>query len=273
MVLRILVTGAAGHLGGKLSQHLSELGHVVTGLDLVPRTGSVAINPVDLSRLDPELQSHFEGQDVVVHLAADRSPQSGWSTVTPHNIDAVLNVFEAARRAQVARVVFASSNWVLGGYRFQCNRLAADTPPDPVNPYGMSKLAGERIGAHFAAAHGMTVICTRIGWTQWTHDNQPGPHMAMGTWGQEMWLSDHDFLEGMTAAATAPAQGFAIVNLMSDNPGMRWSLEETRRVLGFSPKDGARAQRPLRVRLTEIGARLTQVTIPGLVKRLSGRDW
>ena len=210
---------------------------------------------------------------MVVHLAADRSPESGWSTVIPHNIDAVLNVFEASRRAHVARVVFASSNWVLGGYRFQRNRLAADTPPDPINRYGISKLMGERVGAHFAAAHGMTVICVRIGWTQWTHANQPGPHMAMGRWGQEMWLSDRDFLDGMTAAATVPAQGYAVVNLMSDNPGMRWSLQETRHVLGFSPKDGARAQCPLRVRLAEIGARLTQVALPALVKRLSGRYW
>lgn len=231
--MRILVTGAAGHLGGKLLGHLSSIGHTVTGLDLRPMSGPLPVHATDLTQLDIKLQSHFDGQDVVVHLAADRSPASEWSTIIPHNLDAVLNVFEAARRANVARLVFASSNWVLGGYRFKGGRLQSDTVPDPVNPYGMSKLMGERVGAHFAAAHGMTVICARIGWTQWTHDNRPGPHMAMGAWGQEMWLSDRDFLDGMAAAATAPAQGFAIINLMSDNPGMRWSLEETRRILGF----------------------------------------
>ena len=270
---RILVTGAAGHLGGKLLRHLSEAGHLVTGLDLMAKTGAEPVHAADQCRLDSAVQSHFEGQDVVVHLAADRSPVSQWDTVVPNNIDAVLNVFEAARRARVARVVFASSNWVLGGYRFRRNRLQADTVPNPVNPYGMSKLMGERIGAHFAAAHGITVICTRIGWTQWTHDNQPGAHLAMGAWGQQMWLSDRDFLNGMAAAATAPTQGFAIVNLMSDNPGMRWSLDETRRVLGFSPIDGAKAQRLLRVRLTEMGARFSQSTIPDFLKRLSGQDW
>ena len=271
--MRILVTGAAGHLGGKLLGHLSEVGHTVRGLDLTPKSGPLPVHAADLSQLDAKLQSYFEGQDVVVHLAADRSPTSQWSTVIPHNMDAVLNVFEAARRGNVARVVFASSNWVLGGYRFKRDFLNSDTVPDPINPYGMSKLMGERIGAHFAAAHGMTVICTRIGWTQWTHDNQPGAHMAMGTWGQEMWLSDRDFLDGMTAAATVAAQGFTSVNLMSDNPGMRWSLDETRRILGFSPQDGAKAQRSFRVRLTETSAKLMRGTLPDLLKRLAGRDW
>jgi nucleoside-diphosphate-sugar epimerase len=83
--------------------------------------------------------------------------------VIPHNIDAVLSLFEAARSAGVPRV-FASSNWVLGGHRFGRGPLGAATEPAPLNPYGMSKLMGERIGAHFAAVHGMTVVCIRIGW-------------------------------------------------------------------------------------------------------------
>ncbi len=188
-------------------------------------------------------------------------------------MDAVLNLFEAARQAGVPRVVFASSNWVMGGRRFDGTRLDARITPDPVTPYGMSKLMGERVGAHYAAVHGMTVICTRIGWTQWTHDNRPGPHMAMGRWGQLMWLSDRDFCEGMTAAATAPASGFAVVNMVSDNPGMRWSLDEMRGVLGFSPKDGAAARLPLRLRLTEFGAWMAQVGVPRLVSKLTRASW
>lgn len=260
-------------LGSKLADHLAGKGHRVTGLDLKAVDAPVPIHAADLSRIDGDWPEHFKGQDAIVHLAAERSPDAGWKTVVPNNIDAVLNLFEAARQAGVPRVVFASSNWVLGGYRFRRDRLGANTLPDPVNPYGMSKLVGERIGAHFAAAHGMTVICTRIGWTQWTNGNRPGPHMAMGRWGQRMWLSDRDFLNGMTAAATAPASGFAAVNLMSDNPGMRWSLDETRAVLGFSPQDGAAARLPLRVRLTEFGAWMAQVGVPRLVARLTGASW
>jgi NAD+ dependent glucose-6-phosphate dehydrogenase len=270
--MRILVTGAAGHLGGKLVRHLTVAGHQVTGLDLMARSEPDIVHQADLSCLDDTLRGHFAEQEVVVHLAADRSPAARWETVIPHNIDAVLNLFEAARFAGVPRVVFASSNWVLGGHRFGRGPLGAATEPAPINPYGMSKLMGERIGAHFAAVHGMTVVCTRIGWTQWTHDNRPGPHMAMGTWGQEMWLSDRDYLDGMTAAATAPVQGFAVVNLMSDNPGMRWSLDEARQMLGYSPADGALARRTPRVRLADAFSRLTRHTLPALLGRIAGRD-
>lgn len=125
--MRILVTGAAGHLGGKLPGHLSEVGHSATGLDLRPRSGPLPVQATDLAQLDTRLQSHLDGQDVVAHLAADRSPASGWGTVIPHNMDAVLNVLEAARRGHVPPVVFASSTWVLGGYRFKGGDLQSDT--------------------------------------------------------------------------------------------------------------------------------------------------
>lgn len=272
--MRILVTGASGHLGQKLSMHLVSAGHQVTGLDLQARANSpFPVFTADLSRYSEAWTAAFAGQDAIIHLAADRAPEANWASVIPNNIDAVLNLFEAARSHKVPRIVFASSNWVLGGHRFSEGPLGADTTPHPVNAYGMSKLMGERIGAHYAALHGMTVIATRIGWMQWTHGNQPGPHMAMGRWGQLMWLSDRDFLSGMTAAATTPATGFVVVNLMSNNPGMRWSLEETRRALGFTPQDGAPATLPLPVRLKEFGAWLSQTGIPRLMKRMTGPDW
>lgn len=272
--MKILVTGAAGHLGGRLSEHLAGLGHQVTGLDLTAReAGSVPVHAADLSRLDPGWMQHLAGQEAVVHLAANRWPDAPWDAVVQHNMDAVLNLFHAAQKAGVSRVVFASSNWVLGGYRFGSGPLSGATVPMPVNAYGMAKLMGERIGAHYAAAHGMTVIGARVGWVQWTHDNQPGPHMAMGRWGQLMWLSNRDYLAGMTAAATAPASGFHVVNLMSNNPGMRWSLEAGRDVLGFMPQDGAPAQLPLRVRLGEARDWLRSVGLPRLIARALGKGW
>ncbi len=271
--MKIVVTGAAGHLGGRLSAHLAGAGHAVTGLDLKSADAPVKVHAADLSRLEPGWADRLVGQDAIVHFAADRAPDAVWTSVIPNNIDATLNLFAAARRAGVARFVFASSNWIMGGRRFGKERLDSQTVPCPVTPYGMSKLMGERIGAHYAAVHGMTVVCTRIGWTQWTHDNQPGPHMAMGRWGQLMWLSDRDFLDGMTAAATAPASGFIVLNMVSNNPGMRWSLDEARDRIGFSPRDGAPARLPLGVRLTEFGAWMAQVGVPRLMSRLTGASW
>ena len=89
-----------------------------------------------------------------------------------------MNVFQAARRNGAKRLVFASSNWVMAGYRFGTERLTTDLPPWPINPYGHSKLFGERVGRSFAEQHNLSVIAFRIGWCQREHGNRPGPHMA-----------------------------------------------------------------------------------------------
>jgi nucleoside-diphosphate-sugar epimerase len=104
MGIKILVTGAAGHLGRKLAAHLVTLGHDVTGLDLKAASTPVPIYSADLSRHDAGWATLLEGQDVIIHLAADRSPEASWNTVVPYNIDAVLNLFEAALRAGVPRI-------------------------------------------------------------------------------------------------------------------------------------------------------------------------
>ncbi len=62
--------------------------------------------------------------------------------------------------------------------------------------------------------------------------------MGIGVWGQQMWLSNGDFLDGVQAAIDVQNVPFAVLNLVSNNAGMRWDLAETRRVLGFHPKDG-----------------------------------
>ena len=271
--MRIVVTGSLGLLGAPLVTHLAAMGHDVTGLDQQPAEESVRTYPADLSRFDAAWTDLVAGHDAIVHLAASGHPRSPFEAVIPNNVDATLNVFEAARRGGVKRVIVASSNWVLAGHRFDGSKLGAETSPEPVGAYGISKLMCERIGAHFAEAHGMSVISARIGWVQRTHDNIPGAHMAMGRWGQLMWLSDRDFLDAMTAAVTVPVDGFNIVNLVSNNPGMRWSLEEARTVLSWTPQDGAPARLPLAVKLRETGAWVRHVVMPRLSARIVRDNW
>ena len=57
--------------------------------------------------------------------------------------------------------------------------------------------------------------------------------------GQLMWLSDRDLCQAMERAVLADSVGFAVLNLMSDNPGMRWDIETTREAIGYVPQDGA----------------------------------
>jgi NAD+ dependent glucose-6-phosphate dehydrogenase len=130
-------------------------------------------------------------------------------------------------------------------------------------------LFGERLGRSLAERRDLSVIAFRIGWCQKEHGNRPGPHMSMGSWGQQMWLSDRDLCQAMERAILAKNVEFAVLNLMSDNPGMRWDIVETRAVIGYDPQDGHAAvvtdeiaEREEMVRLEyELGDRLNRFAL------------
>jgi NAD+ dependent glucose-6-phosphate dehydrogenase len=233
----VLITGAGGNIGTKLRAHFSGLGWTLRLLD-VDAHGDAAIQVADLAGWDDTWVSQFAGVDTVIHLAGNPSPQASWASAQRLNIDLTANVYEAAAAQRVRRVVFASSNWVMAGHRPAHGVLATDTEPYPINPYGVSKLVGERMGRSVHERRGLSVICFRIGYLQ-RGDNQPGPHMGWSRWGQAMWLSNRDLCQAMERAVLAEGVGFAVLNLMSDNPGMRWDIETTKRMIGYSPQDGA----------------------------------
>lgn len=229
----VVITGAAGSIGRKLSAHMAGLGWTLRRLDIAAADG---VASADLLEADGAWPAMLAGADAVIHLAAHPWPPNSW-TEARENMDMTANVLRAARERGAQRVVFASSNWVMAGYRFVDVRLTPDLAPLPINPYGAAKLAGERMGRD-AAVQGLSFIALRIGWNQPTPGNVPGPHMIMGAWGQQMWLSDRDLCHGFERAVLAEGVDFAVLNLESDNPGMRWDLEPTRRVIGYAPRDG-----------------------------------
>jgi NAD+ dependent glucose-6-phosphate dehydrogenase len=233
----VLITGAAGNIGCKLRAHFAGLDWSVRALDIDAR-GDDTITAADLAEWDDGWAARFSGVDTVVHLAGDPSPRASWASVQRLNIDLTANIYEAAARHSVRRVIFASSNWVMAGHRSGTGPLTTDMEPHPINAYGVSKLVGERMGRALHLQCGASVICFRIGYAQ-RGDNQPGPHMGWSTWGQAMWLSNRDLCQAMERAVLADDIGFAVLNLMSNNPGMRWDIEATRRALGYAPRDGA----------------------------------
>jgi uronate dehydrogenase len=246
----ILITGAAGNLGGKLRRHLE--GHYELRLLDIDPGGDRAIIQADLSRWDAGWLDHFRGADCVVHLAADPTAHQTWQGLIAPNLDAIVNVFQASVRASVRRVVYASSNHVMGGYQDvpQPALLTTDLPPRPgthyvgggehrdSTPYAAAKLFGERLGKCFADAHGLSVLAVRIGWVR------PGANRAedippeRGDWFRLMWLSNRDYCQLMERCLTAdPALRFGVVNGMSANTGMRWDVAHTRRLVGYEPQD------------------------------------
>ncbi len=234
--MKILMTGAAGALARRLRPHFASLGWEQMLLDRAG-TDDPAILAADLAQWGSWTDA-FSGADVVVHLAGDPRPSATWASVQANNIDATLNVYGAAVRAGVKRIVFASSNWVLAGHRFETAPLEAATEPYPVNAYGAAKLFAERLGRAWADIHGISTIALRIGYCQRDHANQPGTHMGWGLWGQRMWLSDSDLCQGFEKSVLAPASlRFGVFNLVSDNEGMRWRLDDARDALGYVPSD------------------------------------
>lgn len=118
--MHIAVTGSAGKLGQAVVTHLVETGHSVTGLDAVgaPGEGFVRVDLTDTGQVLDALagvEERFDGLDAVVHLAASPAPGIRPDTVLlQDNLAMTIAVFQAARRAGIARIVHASSETLLG---------------------------------------------------------------------------------------------------------------------------------------------------------------
>ena len=238
-VRSILITGACGNLGKKLRAAWGDAYDLLL-IDADPDDDPEVV-PVDLADWDESWVGLFEGVDTVIHLAANPSEHASWESLVRPNLDALCNVFNAAALAGVERVIFASSNHAMGGYRdFGDQPITIDLPPKPGNPYGAAKLFGERLGRSFAHAFQISVVALRLGWTQ---RDANLPATLPDDWARSLWLSDADLVRLFDRAVEAeldPGE-FVLAYGMSDNDGMRWDLSEAAERLGFQPEDDAYA--------------------------------
>ncbi len=236
--MRVLITGAGGNLGSKLRRHLQ--GRYELVLTSLSKRARVEMHIADLTRWHNTWPALFRDIDVVVHLAANPQPAASWPELVAPNIDMVLNVCEACVAHGVGRVVFASSNHVMSGYRHteMPPMFRSDTPPNPGNAYGATKLFAERIGKSYSERHGMSWIAVRIGMNSAKNDNRPGPEMD--DWSRKMWLSDSDYCQLMERCIKARnVPPWIVINGVSNNTGMRWDLDDSRTLIGYQPQDNA----------------------------------
>lgn len=246
----VLITGAGGNLGKKLCNHLRGRFELRL-LDINPR-GDNEIFQADLGVWDKAWVTLFHDVNTVIHLAADPNQFQTWSRLIRPNIDSVINVFSASVRSGVQRVVFASSNHVMGGYRNDqdTERISTYIPVRPglrsvvkgktcdSTPYSSLKLFGERLGKCYADIHGISFIAVRIGWVARGANLAKDIRYGHDEWSKMMWLSNRDFCHLMEQCIKADESiGFAIVNGMSSNRGMRWDIQYTRELLGYKPQD------------------------------------
>ena len=234
----VLITGACGNIGRKLRAAWTDVYDLVL-IDKYSEDDDPEIIEADLAILDDDWITHFHGVDTVVHLAANPDDQAPWEDLIGPNLDALANVFHAAALAGVERLIFASSNHVMGGYKDLGDApITVDLEPLPDGPYGVTKLVGERLGQSLARAFDLTFIALRLGWIQ-TGKNRP--ETLPDDWARKMWLSNADLVRLFDCAVEAEIEdrSFVVVNGMSRNHGMRWDLSDTAELLGFLPVDDA----------------------------------
>lgn len=161
--MRYVVTGAAGFIGSHLTEALLANGHEVVAVDCFtdyyePALKEENASAFDVSRLDlAEEELALDGFDGVFHLAGQpgvRSSFADFDVYVRRNIVATQKVSESAARAGV-RVVLASSSSIYGDA--ETYPTAEDARPQPISPYGITKLACE----HLARAYGLDAVSLR----------------------------------------------------------------------------------------------------------------
>ena len=226
----ILITGAAGGVGGILRPRLARPGRTLRLLDLAeipPAEGEEAIRG-SITDMDAMVEA-CQGVDAVIHLGG-RSGESPWEHILDVNINGTYTVFEAARRAGVQRVVFASSNHAVGFHTPDEFPLPEEVIQLPDTYYGVSKVAGEALGALYAKRYGMDVISVRI----LSCFPEPTNLRSLAT-----WLSPGDAGRLFEACLTAEKPGYRVVYGVSANTRGGWVSLDGARALGYEPQDDA----------------------------------
>lgn len=258
---RVVVTGADGLIGRlALDAWRGDNRYDVVGLARKP--GPYTDVEADITDLEA-LVAAFDGADAVVHLAATSAVGSAWDAVLASNLIGTYNVFEAARRAGVRRVVFSSSNHAIGSnetdnapalYDLDDGRVwdhNAEIRPDSL--YGVSKAYGEAMARYYVDHHGLKAYCLRIGGTRgpddpghpdnlWRPelDNDPET-LATRIRMRAVWLSERDCVQ-LFERCLASDQDWVLCYGISNNPRRFWDIEHAKAVLGYDPQDSAPAE-------------------------------
>ena len=233
---RVLITGAAGHIGSNLAELLKDRYDLrLQYHHRIPEQPPVQDFVVaDLGNAE-QMRQACEGMDAIVHMAGDPSTRATWESVRDNNINGTYTLYEAARQAGVPKIVFASTNHVMGMYdRDGAWPVYADQPVRPDSLYGVSKAFGEALSRHYADRYGMSIICLRIGWFL------ERPRDEIGLW---MWLSPRDCAQ-IVWRAIESERPFGIFYAISANSRRHWDMSDAIEQLGYRPEDDAERYAP-----------------------------
>ncbi len=245
-VRRVLVTGMSGLIGQAVRLRLE-------GRWLLRALNRRAVEGVETHHADigdlAAIEPAFHDVDAVVHLAANVQPGPPWEALLRDNVVGTYNVFEAARRAGVKRVIYASSGATvsnverdppyaaLAAGRYdevtEWPRLTHESPTRPSGLYGCTKIWGEALARHFADTTDMSMICLRIGHVS-RADRPTRPREY------SVWCSQRDIAQMVERCLAAPdTVRFDVFFVTSDNKWSYRDIEHARAVVGYVPEDRA----------------------------------
>ena len=227
---RILMTGAAGGLGKVLREKLKPYAETLRLSDISEmapaQSGSEEVVTCDLSDKQA-VDKLVEGVDAIVHFGGV-SVERPFEEILGPNICGVFHIYEAARRHGVKRVIFASSNHVIGFYK-QDETLDATARRRPDGYYGLSKSYGEDVASFYFDRYGIETLSIRIG----SSFPKPQNRRMMST-----YLSYDDLTQLIERGLYTPDIGHTIVYGMSSNAKVWWDNRLAAH-LGYTSKDSS----------------------------------
>ena len=224
---RLLLTGAAGNLGRELRPRLRAYCDVLRLSHRKPMGEPGPGEEIVVASLESaeDMVALLAGVDAGIHLGGVSTEQA-WTPILAGDIVGMVNLYEAARRQGVRRIVFASSNHVTGFYR-QNEVVDTRMPVRPDGFYGLSKVFGEGLAQLYWDRWGIETVSLRIG----SSYEQPKDRRMLST-----WLSFDDLERAVVAALTAPVVGHTVLYGVSDNASCWWDNRWAAHV-GFRPQD------------------------------------
>ncbi len=230
---RLLITGAAGSLGGVLRKGLAPLAKTIRltdRADLGDAAPHEEIMPAELGDFDA-IMKVVEDCDAVVHFGA-APVEKPWAEILESSIKGGYNVYEAARRHGIGRVVYASSIHAVGYVR--CEEGAdTDTPHRPDTLYGVSKCFVEDLAKMYFHKFGIESALLRIN----SCFPEPTTRRHLST-----WLSFDDLMQLVERCLLAERLGYTVVYGISNNRERYFDNDRVRH-LGYMPRDNAEEYR------------------------------
>lgn len=230
---KVLIVGGTGRIGSALSEGLGfEYEIARTSRHATIDDASRDIYQIDVGGSADALSRLASGVDTIVALGAT-GHETGYDAIAYANLRGACNVFEAARRRGVRRVIFASTNHVYDGYRGKGIMVREDMPVAPGGLYPASKVFGEALAHAYAWSSGVSAICLRIG--NFPANNRPTAKSVA------RWISARDMCDLVRRCIEVENTPYAVLNAVSENDERWLSLDAARDLVGYVPADNGSA--------------------------------